>query len=334
MSSERRVIRPYSGMVQFQFILNSWRLQCGSSESGPDENMLVRSDAYRSDPISLVCAPDDDTCHESLLTLRQACDAIGLDPSQIEILVVASTPYLRLADVVHRRQLNDDDALATRIPIDPGTARAIHSPVAGCEIVAYVCLADDVQPAPLLPHRRGTWLAQVKFRMSTDLGVIGFTPRPLTAELREELGLDESAVRYVRVDRDSLLDAEFDDAVELFVDEELLGHLNRAAQSPASRAFQRQLFTDVVGAVAHAAAARTDAGELGLPDVEGTLLEHIIDAYAGKRDAAKESQEQHRTRRENALNTMLKQPGVFVANFEGRLGAPKDDLTLAIGGMS
>ena len=79
---------------------------------------------------------------------------------------------------------------------------------------------------------------------------------------------------------EALLGENIDDAVELFVDEDLLGHLNRAADSPASRAFQRQLFVDAMAAVARALPRVPGLSSLELADIDGTVLGRIVDAIA------------------------------------------------------
>src|SRR5690606_15842814 len=142
------------------------------------------------------------------------------------------------------------------------------------------CLADEQPPRPLRPRRRGTWLGRVRFKLSTQLGELGFTPRRLTSEKRAELDLPDTTIRYVEVDPTALLDEELDDAIDLYVDETILAYLGQAPDSASARSFQRQLFVDVVSAVVRAAPKVEGFDTLELAQMEESILFRIVDAAA------------------------------------------------------
>lgn len=332
MSSERRVVRPYHGLARFQMILDQLVLHIGSETCKTGANLSVSSSSLRSDPVVLRVADDAEAAEQARNDAIESAEAIGLTPEQVEFVVVASTPYLRLADVVHRRSLADSDCLPETIAIKAGdAARALLTPAGGCDISAFLVLADQLEPTPLRPHRLGTWFGRAQFSLRTELGELGFTPRPLTAAKREELGLHAEAIRFVEVDAAALLGERLDDAVDLYVDETLLSHLNLAADSPASRSFQRQLFVDVMGAVCRATADLDQFETMGLAELEDTVLAHLIDALAGK-PAPSDSDDLIRQRKESLLDQMKQTPDVFVANLEA-LSRPREDLRVNIGGL-
>jgi hypothetical protein len=332
MSSEKRVIRPYKGIYLFQAILDSWSLRIGTQESAGGQNLTVPAASFRADPVVIRTAVDAEAATKALDQLREAASALGIEPTQLEVVVIASNPYLRIVDVVHRRSLADDAALPETLTLKAADGiRALCTPAGGCDITAYFCLADELEPAPLRPHRRGTWLGKVQFALRTELGELGVTPRPLTPEARREHGLDQDAVRLVVVDEEALLSDQINDIVELYVDEALLGHLTMAADSAASRAFQRQLAVDVLATIVWATHRLPDIAQLTVAELEGTVVGRLVDAATGQRDK-KESNELYQQRREHQLALLKEHPEVFIANLEAR-GKPRDDWKSLIGGI-
>lgn len=332
MSSEKRVIRPYKDISLFQELLDRWSLRIGPQEAMGGQNLTVPSASFRADPVIIRTAADAEAAADAVGQLREAASALGLQPAQLEVVVLASNPYLRIVDVVHRRSLADDASLPEALTLKAADGvRALRTPSGGCDITAYICLADELEPAPLRPHRRGTWLGRVQFNLRTELGELGFTPRPLTPEVRSRHGLDQDAVRLVVVDDESLLGDQTDDIVELYVDEELLGHLSMAADSPASRALQRQLFVDVVVAIVLATQRVADFDQRSIAELDDTVVGRLVDVLTGRK-AKNESDELYQQRRETQLAVLKKHPEVFIANLEA-LAQPRADWKSLIGGI-
>src|SRR5690242_5352471 len=115
MSSERRVVRPYQGVFRFQSLLDRWRVRIGGQECAPGQNLTISSSSFRNDPAVLVLAADDDERASALNDAREAASALGLANDQVEVVVLISTPYLRFADIVHRRTLDREDSIPTTI---------------------------------------------------------------------------------------------------------------------------------------------------------------------------------------------------------------------------
>lgn len=331
MSSEHRVVRPYVGLERFQAVLDDWRLRVGPEVAAADERLTLTSATFLNDPLLLRCASDDDHLDRVRKELLGAAEAIDLEALDLEVVVLARSPYLRLADVVHRATLDRDDALAREIVLSEPRPRAFCTPSGGCDVEAYLVLARDLTPGPLRPKRKGTWLGRIAFKLRTELGELGFTPRPLTPEKREELRLPAGTVRYVSVEAESLEGESLDDVVVLYVDVDVLAVLNQSPGTPAARSFQRQLFLDVVGAIVRNTRGIPDFDELTAASLEPSVMTSLIEAVAGRRQRG-ESDQVWNERRGWALNMLRSEPDLFMAHLED-LADPRADLRTTIAGL-
>lgn len=334
MSSERRIVRPYVGVDRFQAVLDKWMLRIGPDLLEAGEQRTISSSSYLVDPPVILVAPDNDALESVQKELAAATEAMGLEPSDVELVVIAATPYLRLADIVHRRSLDDSYAVPREIGVRSVTPppRAMQTPSGGCDFDVYFTLAQQRAPEPLQPSRRGTWLGRTRFSLRTEFGEVGFTPRPLTADVREQFELPAETMRYVYVlDPEALLQDDITSAVELYVDETVLAVLNQSPHTPAARFFQRQLYLDVMVAVVNEVRASDNLRAMELAELDGTVLGRIVVSAAG-RGRTGENATQLENRREQALRWLRDRPQQFLALVESTC-APIDDLRHAIGGV-
>lgn len=325
MTSERRVVRPYRGTDQFQAILDRSRLHIGPEIVGPGQRASVSSSSYRNDPVRLVLASEEDVAETNIIA-RRAAEELGIAPHDIEFVVVATSPGLRLMSVPHRQRLSEEGAIPAHVMMSRETGTdALDAPSGGLDLEVCFALAEALEPRPLTPSRKGTWLGRMAFALRTELGELGFTPQPLTADFREKHGIPSATVRYITVEPDALFDAELADAVEVYVDDELLNHISRANNQPAAIVFQRQLFVDVVAAIITEVSGGSD--RLNLAELEGTVLGRLVELVAGRGT----TDDQTEALRQTALNQLTSQPALFLARAEARAGL-KDDLRRAIQG--
>lgn len=331
MSSEHRVVRPYRGLDAFQQTLESWRLRVGPELIDAGERANLTSASFLSDPVVLVAARGDDELEALRKRITTALEDLQLEASEASLLIVARNPYLRLADVVHERRLDQDDAIPREIPLSDERPRALQTPSGGCDIDVYLLLADHVAHLPLRPQRKGTWLGHVAFRLRTELGELGFTPRPLTHEARERLELPTGTIRFVAVETDALENEALDDVVSLYVDEEVLAVLNQSPNTPAARFFQRQLFLDVVGAIVRHVDEIDGFDDLEVAQLQPSVLRSLIEAAAGKRQKG-ESDDAWNARRATALHLLKHERERFLARIED-LADPRADLRVTIAGL-
>jgi hypothetical protein len=332
MSSEKRVIRPYVGVEGFQAVLDKWTLQIGQDLLLPGDQRVVTSSSYLHDPPVLVLAADDEELTLHREELKAALEAASLSDHEVELVVLSSTPYLRLADIAFRGRLSDANTITARLDLSKTEPplRTLKTPSGGCNVDAYFVLAEDLSPGPLRPSKRGTWLGHVRFALRTELGDIGFIPRPLTDDVRDQHGLHADTIRYVVVESDTL---EGDDmsAVELFVDVDVLTHLNQAPNTAAARFLQRQLFIDVMSSIARTVNEDDELQKRQLAEIEDdSVLDRVIRSAAGPGEKG-EAKTAALARRQEAWDLLRNDPERFIAKVEAN-AAPRKDLITAIGG--
>ncbi len=314
MSSETRVIRPYTGVDRFQQILDGFRLRCGPDEIEPGTSRSIPSSYFLETPVVLLSPSEID-----LPILRAAAVAaateVGLEATDIDLVVSASTPYLRLLDVVYRANLGLPDAIPESVTLTSGQTRALQTPSGGLDLEVCFALNQSLSPRALRPHRLGTWLGRVNFSLRTELGELGFTPRPLTKEEKTALGLPPETVRFVRVDASALMADDMADAVEFYVDEVVLAVLNSGPNTAGARTFMRQMFMDMMAAIVQTVRSNDVAdikvADLELSDVEGTVLGRVLYAAAGT--LPREGRE---IRRQIALDQLKNEPQLLLSHLE------------------
>ena len=201
--------------------------------------------------------PDDESFEAFRKTLAEGAAADGFDRSALALLVIAATPYLKITNVVHQASCANLDAMARIVALtEPDRPEALCAPHHGARVDIFLLLARALEPQPLRPWRRGTWLARETFRIATEQAQRLFHPKPLDDERRKQFGLPGKTMRYVRMDDVDPLESYDAGALDLYVDRELLDDLSARTRSPVSQALQLQLAQDVIAAIVHAAAAR------------------------------------------------------------------------------
>lgn len=331
MPSEHRLVRPFVGVDDFASAFSRAHLRLGGALVENGERLSTSSSSLLHDPPVLVFAPggSGEALRKSLVA---AADVAGLEPEAIEVIVVASTPYLRLADVLFRMRISSEGELPDELDLraDCPDAQALKAPMGGCDVSVYVCLAEHRSPEPLKPTRKGTWLGRATFGIRTELGELGFTPVALTPASRAELKIGPDTSRFVQIDdAEDLLLERLDDAVTLHVDEDLLAAVSKNPNSPAARAFQRQLFLDVITAIIGRCAQWDGLGDRTIDDLEGSTLGAIVRAAAGTRT----SDADDRDARDGAFGILRHDPERFLALLDDRI-APVEDLRLTLGGFA
>jgi hypothetical protein len=317
MSSETRIVRPYVGIDRLTAALDDARLFVGQNEYQSGSSVIVPLESFLMRPVSLVLSPSDDEFEALATDLARGVQELDLAPDDVDVVVVASTPYLKLTEVVSQVRLSKlEEAGRVLLLTDQGRPRPLQTPHGGYSIDVYLALADQREPIALRPWRKGTWLARTRFSVTTDLGSVGFVPRPLTSEVKEELGLPAGAVRYVVLeDETPLLSEVSDDAVQLFVDSDLLAQMSAAPRSPASQAIQLQLFVDAIRAILDAADDDESFQDLmSVADVEGSLLQRIMAMVAGR--GVSESDSDFRDRQDEFLKMARTSRARFMAHVE------------------
>lgn len=320
MSSETRIIRPYVGGTEFQSILDLCRLRCADRSIEGGHEVSVGLDDYLNFPFSLVMDVDWNTA-------TRGAEALGISTSDIDFLVLMVAPRLRFVDTIFQRDLSSIEDMPNQILLTgEERPRALRAPHGGADLRIYFCLNRSLEPRPVRPWRRGTWLGLQEFRIRSELAGSGFVPIRMTDADREHLGLPRDTVRFVTLDDADPFDSELrSDVVKLYVDGELLDRLAVAASTAAGRQIQRQLFVDAATAIAFAAQRRIredpQLGQQHVDDFRGSLVHKLTELIAGKgTDATTQD------RRQTEFQRLRDDPTAFIAQVEAKAGMKKDML--------
>ncbi len=279
MSSETRTVRPFEVSRSLANLLSKAVLRFGSDrcEAGGritilDPELHVRKRA------EIHWTPDDESFVAFRKTLAEGAAADGFEPSALVLVVIAATPYLKITNLVHQASCSNLDSMARVVALtEPDRPEALCAPHHGATVDTFLLLARALEPRPLRPWRRGTWLARERFKIATEQSQRLFQPKPLDGETRKQFGLPRKTMRYVRMDDVDPLESYNARALDLFVDRELLNDLSARPRSPGSQAMQLQLAQDVIAAIVHAAAAReSDLKGRTWNDLDESLLARVL----------------------------------------------------------
>jgi hypothetical protein len=315
----RQTFRPFDVPSAVASFLDKARLRIGDSseyvEAGSRRVLDVAE--LRAGDLTLEVAADETEFSDALMAAVAAAAPYGEEA--VEFVVVVSSSYLKVAEVVARKRMADVER-ATSLKGNARPFMAIHH---GCDVEAFLVLSDGLDQEPLRPWRKGTWLSRAAFALRTDLDGLGFTILPLTDEKRAELSLPSKTLRYTSLE-ESPLEAPSAATVTLYVDAELLAHLKKTPRKAWARAFTDQLAVDVLTAVAFRAARDPQIEEAGWESVEKTLMGSLLVMVGGRADG---DSKQHY---EMLLDVLRANPLDFLARIEGAVEM-RDSAKLIVG---
>lgn len=282
MSTEQRDVRPFASVPELDDLFKSAVLRYGIVEIEAGGRAIVDEDAFVRAPVELVLAHDVGSVAEALKNSRDSLAELDLTLDELSFVVAISSSYLKNVEFRSQIALSafGDAGELIKLSSDPRPA-PFRSPHAGCTVEVLVYLSTPRDKAPLRPWRFGTWLARSVFEVMTEQQFTGFTPKPLTAQVKRDLGLSPKAMRYITLGDASPLSEDItEDSVEVWFDADLLAKASAISTGKASMAMQRQLFVDGVTAVVHAARVDPDLATAGWTDVKNTLLGRVVLAVA------------------------------------------------------
>lgn len=286
MSKETRTIRPFVGLDELGRILEQTVLRFGGDRCISDGTLSIDLSPHEFllTPVALEWAVDDEAFSQLDGRLATAASAARLGLDRLSLLIVATSSFLKLADVL----LDHSAAHLDKLPrvtslTDDGRCGALSAPFSGFTVSVYLILAETVAPEPLRPHLKGSWLARTTFTVETSLAPAILPPTPLTKEKREQLGLPGRVVRFLDFGEHDLFSPYRDQERPIFyIDDGLLAELNAKRTAPPSKALQLQLAQDFVSAVVRRAATQRDRlRDMAYEDVRSCLLGSVIRIAAG-----------------------------------------------------
>lgn len=313
MSAETRVLRPYHAGEAFQRALSGCELV------GPDRRWSGgdRAGVELHDYLNFPFAIEFGSVPGGLLV--EAARESGLSLEEVDLVVLVTSPRLRMVDVAFRTCLSGLDVLPDKVELTrPVRPRAFSAPHSGANIQVNFCLNTWREPRLLSPWRLGTWLGREEFAIRSTLSESGFTPLKLTDADRERLELPKDTSRFATLEDQDPFDSDpSPNALRLYVDEELLDRLAVTATTPVGRQLQRQLFLDSVTAIVFAACDRVrrtpSLGENHIDDFEGSLIHRVVSMLAGKDKAGQDD-------RQALFHRLMDEPVTFLAAVEAEVG--------------
>ena len=331
MGNEFRTLRPYKGVDQVQAVFDDAVLHVGEHDRiVADGNLIAEANLYLTAPIKLSMLGWDHDSDEAIHSTRDVIrrletglEASGLSREEFNIVmytVAASTPYLKILDTIRAVNHTGFKALIGSITVaesgKDSRPRPLLAPSGGCtiELVAYLATDRDLDRVerPMEVTGKGTWLARATFDIVTDLAEIGFTPTPLTPELKDHLELPRGTLRYITVE-DTLQPNSSAGDMTVYVDNEALNAIGSNSGGSGARAFMVQLALDVVTAIVTEASRQLAAEpDTDLGTIQGSLCHRLI------RQASRTSAGRVNESQEAAMFMAIREdPLRVISEFEG-----------------
>ena len=284
MSFESRTVRPFLG-TSLDKILSSTTFQFGEQVCEADSGIIVADpEAFSRSSGRIVWAPESGLTDFTEALLRGSSD-LGVEPSAVGLLAIASTSYIKRSEIVYLCPLSDLDRLDRVTEVtEGGRPVALRTGFHGAVVEIYLLLLRQLEKRPLRPWRKGTWISRAKFGINVDKGAVLFRPIPLDDDLRRSLGLPSGTARFINFeDHDVLEPYESSSPPRFYVDSDVLRELGARQASPIARAIQAQLVQDFVTAVIHRGTSETGAESRSWEDIEDSLLGKVVRFAAGTR---------------------------------------------------
>lgn len=322
MSRENRDLRPFDDLAEVQAWLEEKVTLhvCPNEGTGQIEPLVCAAgQTLRVDPRTLATA--DIKLYldmDELVTLQreiasQFAKRLGSKKHDIfSIVLYGTSSFLHFSDEILRWGFEDLKKMHGGFSLlnpNGSRPRSLRLPHHGTVFDLAIILNTEQKPQIGLPHRLGTWLARVRFKLANPAEGIGFTPRHLTDEVREELKLAKQTATFPQINptSPSLLDADLlDDFVYFYVDSPTLDQLSANPLHPQSALYQTQIFIDALKFVVAEFQRLENKEELRLKEVDNKLIGRLLRVVSTDDPALLQSW----------LEILRNQPEVFIAEIE------------------
>lgn len=314
MSTTQRVVRPFIGSSSLEGFVDLLKLRVGVEEVASGGRIVLSDADYNHVPISVDLG--DARARVDLLVALEEEGIYRVE--DLELVIIASSNYLKLLDILHQEPLAKalSNGGRSRSCTDPLRPSALQARRSGCTISLYISLSKEIEAEPMKAWRAHTWLASADWRVSTQFAAISFSPKPLTEQVLKDFGLPKGTMRFLLLEESPALIAA-DSSIEYFVDEEVLRALSTNPKSISSIGVQKQLFIDAIGSMVSALLVDDQLSTYQWDDVKQSLLGNVIEAVSVLGPA---TLPRERLRRHSELLEQLKRgsegPALFMAQLE------------------
>jgi len=327
MASEARQLRPFTTLDDAQAFLDQFAQITGHEPEKvtafAGQTLPSETDPYLSRPFTLWFGRNE-TDNEKLKrsVFADVQTQFADCPGVVHLVVSVRNARLKMTDLVLDQPLVGRESIPFAVSLhevgpDKVQPRPLQTPGDGCRVVVELLLGRDLEPAertPLRAWRKGSWLARVEFGITTSGAFSGPRPRPLTEVVRQQLGISDQTVHFADVfaTGEQLLTAgAFDDILDFYVDEDVLGQVRDHPQAGWSMRLQRGWILQVIQAYLLAVSQSESFQEFD-PETEpwdGSILRAVLDKVSGTEAIPTPT---------DALELLRYQPGRFLAELEDR----------------
>lgn len=227
---EKRVVRPFANITESESSLN-------------EVSLLVDDEKHEPGNIEL----PELTFKEAKLTLtlpskEEIISAIaGAPVPHVDCgLVILATGKMHRGSVILAKEYLESGSWPNELVIDRAPDDLVLGDIRGFKITVAIVLLNDLVPEPLKPSIAGTWLTRRDFHIRPESQDLSFSPKPLTDEVRASFNLPKNSLRYIRVSNPLKVE-DLSDAVDVYVDDEILERLIAKEDTSFSIQFQTDL---------------------------------------------------------------------------------------------
>jgi hypothetical protein len=337
---ETRPIRPYRGVSGVQKVFDGLLITVGDSEIFSSSTVVVDEGDFINEPVRALCWVDFEqkkvnehaqwkANSQFIKDLRSSLQKTNVPTENLLVLFIASTSYLHLSETIWEGSVDEFmSALDNKIGLElvkrgAPRPRPLQTPHGGCDISVFLSLKDARAQKAGEAWRKGTWLANSEMKIRTGLGNFGFsfTPEKLTEEIREQFGLPTGTIRHI--DCPSAIEAvDGPSHISIFIDEDILSHLNLDSTSDVSESFQYQIAIDVTTAVLYKGHKELSESDFeSYSDIETSLCGQLIKGMATDASDNKFKPELA----DHLFNLLRQEPSQLVSHQEALLD-PKEAL--------
>lgn len=323
MRTEQRTIVPFRGASAADALLDLIVFEMSFNGSAPTPAEEV--ERLHSEHLSALALTAKFGFSEDAVD-RLAAET-GIARSNMLLVLVATGNVARRSSILAKWELDKDVSdLGAHVIRPSSVGMAALGDAGGFTVTALIRLRSGLERKSLRAHVAGTVLSRrsVTFRLPQDNP--GLSPIALTKELREDLGIPEHSMTFVRCD--SLLENDdLTSRVSVYVDETILSELT--VDTPATRQLQASLSIDIV--IAMASQIHRELEEVGA--VRGAFAELAKQNYSASSNFLERTCKSMRVpvdtaHKENILDWARNDPASLRAHLEH--GWKVRDLTVRV----
>lgn len=238
------VIRPYVGIDSFSGILSEAQLFLNSRNSWSDSNVFTLSKVEYEQLRTRIQI--DLSQSEMVSRIKQSLTATSIKVEQVSLVVRMKCLSSKKSELVLNEKLTHLVGSVKEVALLP--SKEIPAFFGrDLQVEIYLTLNENIKSNFPYPHLKSTWLDQKTILIkSSHEDTFGFQWNTLKKSDREEMKLHNESLVHV-VHRLSLIECDnFQDAVDVWVDENYLNSLKTSGSKRNSKFLQRMLVKDVL----------------------------------------------------------------------------------------